>query len=390
MEMKTNNKKVCDFYNQHPNLDFEEMNIIMVDMLSSCLSTNEPSLDSKFALNIIQEMKQMNKNIDKINSDSINNFALKFIEFKKEYITDIKLILNGNNNYIQPMMIEYNQILQDRVSILLNEFKISSEHKQSLKEIDNELKFISESNKNTNEKINEVLKKFENSSAKGHISENITYNLLRTMYAESQIIYSGNVKESGDIFIIRNEQPKILIENKDYKAKVDQLEVDKFIKDLKTQNCSGIFLSQRSGIANKNQYEINFYGNNIGIYISNVEYDTDRIQIGINMIDDIKKIMKESNNDETDDEVTLDKNVFELINKDFGTFINQKLKHIKSIKEVSTKLINEVNEMNLPTLNTLLTTYYGSNISSQFICKTCGFVGKNAGSLASHNKKHII
>ena len=387
--MKTDNKKICDFYNQHPNLDFEEMNIIMIDMLTSCLSINEPSLDSKFALNIIQEMKQMNKNIDKMNSDSINNFALKFIEFKKEYITDIKLILNGNNNYIQPMMIEYNQILQDRVSILLNEFKISSEHKQSLKEIDNELKFISESNKNTNEKINEVLKKFENSSAKGHISENITYNLLRTMYAESQIVYSGNVKESGDIFIIRNEQPKILIENKDYKAKVDQLEVDKFIKDLKTQNCSGIFLSQRSGIANKNQYEINFYGNNIGIYISNVEYDTDRIQIGINMIDDIKKIMKESNNDETDDEITMDKNVFELINKDFGTFINQKLKHIKSIKEVSTKLINEVNEMNLPTLNTLLTSYYGSNISSQFICKTCGFVGKNAGSLASHNKKHF-
>ena len=386
--MKTNNKKVCDFYNQHPNIDFEEMNIIMVEMLTSCLSINEPSLDSKFALNIIQEMKQMNKNIDKMNSDSINNFALKFIEFKKEYITDIKLILNGNNNYIQPMMIEYNQILQDRVSILLNEFKISSEHKQSLKEIDNELKFISESNKNTNEKINEVLKKFENSSAKGHISENITYNLLRTMYAESQIVYSGNVKESGDIFIIRNEQPKILIENKDYKAKVDQLEVDKFIKDLKTQNCSGIFLSQRSGIANKNQYEINFYGNNIGIYISNVEYDTDRIQIGINMIDDIKKIMKDSETDETDDEITMDKNVFELINKDFGTFINQKLKHIKSIKEVSTKLINEVNEMNLPTLNTLLTSYYGSNISSQFICKTCGFVGKNAGSLASHNKKH--
>ena len=48
------------FYNQHPNLDFEEMNIIMVEMLTSCLSINEPSLDSKFALNIIQEMKQMN------------------------------------------------------------------------------------------------------------------------------------------------------------------------------------------------------------------------------------------------------------------------------------------------------------------------------------------
>ena len=36
----------------------------------------------------------------------------------------------------------------------------------------------------------------------------------------------------------------------------------------------------------------------------------------------------------------------------------------------------------------ILTTIYGSNVSNQFICKTCGFVAKNPGSLASHNKVH--
>ena len=85
--MKTDNKKICDFYNQHPNLDFEEMNIIMVEMLTSCLSINEPSLDSKFALNIIQEMKQMNKNIDK----NIDNLTTSISRQPKEKYVLLKI-----------------------------------------------------------------------------------------------------------------------------------------------------------------------------------------------------------------------------------------------------------------------------------------------------------
>ena len=228
------------------------------------------------------------------------------------------------------------------------------------------------------------MKKFENRSSKGIMSENITYNLLRSCYAESQISYVGNVKESGDIFINRIDQTKILIENKKYKAKVDQIEIDKFINDLKKQNCSGLLLSQRSAITNKNQYEICFYGGNIGVYISFVEYDTDKIQMGINIIDDIKKVMRVE--EEDSESVTVAE--MEIINKEFNIFINQKLKHIKSIKESANNLINEVNEMNLQTLHGILTTRYGSNVNTQFLCQTCGFVAKNKGSLASHIKSH--
>ena len=75
-------------------------------------------------------------------------------------------------------------------------------------------------------------------------------------------------------------------------------------------------------------------------------------------------------------------------NKEFNILSNQKLKHIKSIKEYAANLINEVNEMNLPTLHGILITMYGSNVSDQFICDKCGFVAKNNGSLAAHKKKH--
>jgi hypothetical protein len=239
-------------------------------------------------------------------------------------------------------------------------------------------------NMESNKSVGEVLKKFENSSLKGAMSEQITYNLLRTMYAENQIQYVGSTKDSGDIIITRNGQPKILVENKDYKAKVDQIEIDKFIKDLKTQNCSGILLSQKSGIANKSQYDIKFYGNNIGIYIGYVEYDIDKIQIGINMIDEIKSRIPEI--DLENDIIQIDNGDLQIINKEFNILVAQKLKHIKSIKDWSKKLINETEEMNIPTLYSILNMYYGSNVP-QFICKTCGFVGKNQGSLASHHKK---
>ena len=162
-------------------------------------------------------------------------------------------------------------------------------------------------------------------------------------------------------------------------------EINKFINDIKKQNCSGIMLSQRSSITNKNQFEINFYGSNIGIYIANVEYDTDKIQIGINIIDDIKKIMTVVEEEEGENHIN--DNEMEIINKEFNILSNQKLKHIKSIKEYAANLINEVNEMNLPTLHGILITMYGSNVSDQFICDKCGFVAKNNGSLAAHKKK---
>ena len=388
-----NNKKVFEFYKEHTTIGFEEMNVLFVDILNKMFVEISPNMDSGFAFSIINQMKDINLNMNKLHNDNVTNFTLKFAEFKKEYASDIKLILNNNNQenqlYIKPLLSEYNQILQDKTKILLNDIvpknneKITNEINTSFGEISRTVMEIKSINMESNKSLGEVLKKFENSSLKGAISEQITYNLIRTMYAENQIQYVGSTKESGDIIITRNDQPKILIENKDYKAKVDQLEIDKFIKDMKTQNCSGILLSQNSGITNKNQYDIKFYGNNIGIYISNVEYDTDKIQTAINMIDEIKSRIPEI--DLENDTIQINNVDLEIINKEFNIFAAQKLKHIKSIKDWSKKLINETEEINIPTLYSILNMYYGSNVP-QFICKTCGFIGKNKGSLSSHQK----
>ena len=79
------------------------------------------------------------------------------------------------------------------------------------------------------------------------------------------------------------------------------IEVDKFIRDINTQGYSGIFISQNSNIANKKTFEIGFYGNNVGIYLSNVKYDTDIIQIAIDTIDALKSKMEHSVSENEDE-----------------------------------------------------------------------------------------
>jgi hypothetical protein len=79
-------------------------------------------MDAGFACSIMNEMKDINLNMNKLHNDNINNFTLKFAEFKKDYASDIKNILNNNNqDYIKPLLSEYNQILHDKTKILLND-----------------------------------------------------------------------------------------------------------------------------------------------------------------------------------------------------------------------------------------------------------------------------
>jgi hypothetical protein len=115
--------------------------------------------------------------------------------------------------------------------------------------------------------LSRVLKKMENSSIKGKISENILYNILVSLYPTGEITSVGTQKETGDIILERKGKPKILIENKNYSCNVNQEEVKKFIRDTETQNCCGLFLSQNTGISLKNNFEINLQNGHVLLYV---------------------------------------------------------------------------------------------------------------------------
>ena len=224
-ELVIRNRKVIEFYDTHKNINFEEMNVVLVDILNKLLVETSTTLDSEFVTKILGSVSKLNMNIESMETrttqmhvENVNTLSLKLAEFRKEYVQDMKLILSDNNSEkIKPLLKEYNEILQDKTKILINEIiplsneKISKEINESFKEIKEITSKDYGEQGSINKNIQELLRKFENSSSKGGFSEILITNILRDAYGSAEINNIGSItKESGDIVLARRDKPTIL------------------------------------------------------------------------------------------------------------------------------------------------------------------------------------
>ena len=140
-----------------------------------------------------------------------------------------------------------------------------------------------------------------NSSYKGQAAENQLFIVLNSMFPTGEIINTTGQKSSGDFLLKRDNKPDIIFENKDYLNNVYIGEIRKFIIDIETQNKHGIFLSQKSGIASRANYQIEFHKGNILVFLHNVEYSKEKIQIAVDIIDNLSVKLEELIQDDDDD-----------------------------------------------------------------------------------------
>jgi hypothetical protein len=347
------NPTIINFYKKYPNLDITKLNLFFIQIIENLFSEISTNPNEVTSL-----LKGINENILELKSKNEAQLGLELMELRQDYTRDLQMIINSNNqNGIKPILMEYTKALQSDQS-------------------------------NLNNKIMEVLQKFQGSSTKGRYSETAIFNLLVGIYGERNLKQVNHTPESGDILLIRNNKPVILIENKEYTDTVDLAEVTKFIRDINTQKQCGILMSQNSKIANKRDFEINFHQNCVTIYLANVKYDTDLIEIAVHTIDTISKILPDNTEDSNEPEIQMDQEQLDLINQEFNNFILNKTKHIKTIKDFSKKLIQETEQFELPVLNGILSLAYGTTKNNDWSCEICGQCFKNKGALASHNKKH--
>ena len=251
----------------------------------------------------------------------------------------------------------------------------------------NEIKDISNLNNSSQlilqTNVTEILKKFEKGSTKGNISEHIIYNILLSLFPCAQIDHVGNEqKETGDIILIRNNKPKILIENKDYDSKnVPKQEVDKFIRDCEIQNCCGIMFSQHKGISNKENFELQVHNKNVLLYVHEVNFDNNKIKTAIEIVEHFKLKLDEISYNNND--CVIDKESLDEINKEFTDYINQKHNMIKLLKDFEEKMSFSINELKMPTLEKYLSSKFAFSFNqNENICKYCEkFIPK---SMAQH------
>jgi len=259
----------------------------------------------------------------------------------------------------------------------------------SIQQVNDTINLQKQIQENLSVELNTFLNKYKsNSSIKGSVSECELYSLLQKILPNDFLVRCSSEACSCDIRLTRKDKrlPVILFENKDYTATVNTDEIDKFERDLKLQRCHGIFISQNSPIAYKENFHIDIINNIIHLYIPNGGYDIEKIKLAINIVDSLSEKLSLIILDPNEEiyEVSIDD--FENLKKEYCEFANKKLEFIDLIKIITKQLTDKLESIQLPVLKKL-TVGNTETKNMGIICSLCNkFNAKNKASLGAHMK----
>lgn len=238
--------------------------------------------------------------------------------------------------------------------------------------------------------MTEFLNKYRVSGYKGGYHENQLKQLLNTMFTNAEIVDTTGQKSSGDFIVKRPNKPDIMFENKDYFENVYNSEITKFIYDSENIKAHSIFLSQHSGIAGKSNYQIDYHKGKILVYVHNVDYAREKIQIAVDIIDNLSIKLDDFIEDE---DCTINKEILEEINKEYHAFALKKDALIGITKEYTKKSIQHLEEMKFPSLENYLSNHFASaqkintKLNNQYTCDICNkYVSSTKKSLSAHQR----
>jgi len=306
-----------------------------------------------------------------------NQYESIMKSFREEIIS-----MNKGDNFESKYMELLNNIEKSMINhISINEQKIIGEI--------SDIKLLSIQNNLVQEKVNNelitFLDKTKNSSYKGQMAENQIESILNRLYPDADIKRTSNEDYSGDIIMSRNDNIPILFEVKDYNRNIPTDEITKFNRDIIDNDMCGIFISISTGISKKRNFEIEISeNNNIMLYIHNMNYDSDKIKLGVDIIDNLFSRLKLNNKDD----VKISSELLNVINKEYNTFITKRMQTIEHIKESTKKTIQYIEELELKSLNDYLSSKFTFKNNNKLRCDICkSFVGTNGKSLAAHQRK---
>ena len=416
MDIVINNKKVVTFYQEHPHFDIQEMNVFLVDFLRNLMTQlPDQTLDTNSITNLLQNInkkcnnlessvKHVEKQFDNIQKNIVDSISLQILSSKDQCLKDFENLISSKNSEEHE---KHQQLANQNLDKLLDKLRLyftdnfveafDKEFKQFSKEIHDE--FSNATNSGSSVKLfeNSVNTKYEtlynfilqnnhefrqqltqmdyrddisniktyfgkqkNSSNKGADGENKLEQILNQIFPCAQIENTTGKSKSGDFIVTRNEQATIMFENKDYSNNVPVVEVDKFIRDIENLNCHGVFLSQNSGICKKEDFHIDIHNNNVMVFLLNVKYNSDKINLAVSMLDHLfSKLEQLHIKGDCVSEETLS-----AINKEFTTFIQQKTVLFDMLRKFNKDIVKQISDIDFPELSLLLSSKFANNDTS--------------------------
>jgi len=360
------------------------------EKIVSLFDKSNDSLLTKTTL-LLKEVlpKSQDKNYLQI-ENCIKSFFTTIIEDTNKILkqTDNK---ESNNHIIENIESKFNLMVTNIQQPLINAIQTSEERTQrNMQQVSENIALQKQAQETLTGELNGFLNKYKtNSSIKGAVSENEMYFLLQKVLPSDDIKHCFSETASCDFKIIRydDKRPTILVENKDYTASVNKDEVKKFERDLKTQNCHGIFVSQNSPITHKHNYQIDIINNIIHVYVHNANYNPDKIRIAIDIIDNLADRVSLNNDSENQSEMfSLSLKEIEDIREQYCIFANKKLEIVEMIKVITKQLSDKMEDIQLPYIKKFdIGTREITTVG--ITCPMCNkFVAKSKASLGAHQK----
>lgn len=280
MKLETSNPRICSFYKQNPQLNFDAVNLFFIDIFEKLLTDMNTTMNSTIQSQILTSIYDNTNNINELKSSITNlkesisnnnnenymNLISKINDLKRDYIEDVKTSFQ-NNTYekIGPLIEKNNNILIDKTSIILNELipKNQAQNYSKIQEsIDGFYKTLSDDSKT-------LLKIIDNNSMKEFINNfEIKSSLMLQNIQQPICSFISNSEEriNNNINAIKenqnynqNTQQKVVSElndiiNKFYnddRNKPQQNYIDKQLsKVLNKMYNSAEILLQNTGLSN--------------------------------------------------------------------------------------------------------------------------------------------
>lgn len=226
---------------------------------------------------------------------------------------------------------------------------------------------------------------------KGAFAEVEYEQMLVDMFPESSIERCGQTAGTCDLRLQQTPASRpILLEIKSYSRNVPQKEIDKFVRDLSTQQCHGIMISVTSGITHKSNMMIDMVdGQWVALYLPNHKRNEESLRMAVDLI---QKGPWVKQNGGEDDHHRITERQMAQINELLRQLMLRDTRVIEQLKaaqrSLSTSLIKDLTKV-LVIEESDNSDEESSEKDEPFVCSACDYTCATKGGMTRHtNKKH--
>ena len=254
-------------------------------------------------------------------------------QVEQRFQSDISHLENTiikNNKDIADKTAKLNSIYQNLYQEFENKISIKEKHwEERLDKVKANYEIKLQKEKAIQENI---IIKTQNSSFKGQEGENFTFRELNKMFPKADVEDTRKQPGRGD-FIFKENSFCMLIETKNYKKNVTKPEMDKFYRDIDTNQdiqC-GIFMSLSSGICAREDFHLEIRDTKPIIFLHNAADNMRHVELAIQLF---KLILKTDGIDLSNKEI-LDKlkNDIPIIKRNWNKMRNKIQKFEREMME---------------------------------------------------------